>query len=274
MEHNERPLQVEIVAVGTEIAMGRIQDTNSSWIAGRVAGLGAFINRITIVPDEEEYLLDVLRSALERQPDAVIVTGGMGPTEDDVTVACVARLLGVPLELHEETVERFVQRRNLKDRSELSQGALKMATVPAGAEVGQNPVGSAPELHLHRGATDIFVLPGPPKEMMGTFEAHVMPALARRASRRTCCLRLAVEMHESEVAPLIHEVSAHQRGTYLKAYVALWSQGEGFLPVDIVATGESEGGAQEAAQTAFRAFTGMVEARGRRWRLMDGGAAG
>jgi len=274
MELNERPLQIEIVTVGTEIAMGRIQDTNSSWVASRLAELGAFINRITIVPDEEDYILDVLRSGLDRAPDAMIVMGGMGPTEDDLTVACVARLLGLPLVLDEATVERFVQRRNLSDRSQLSPGALKMATVPAGAVVGQNPVGSAPALHLHSGGTDIFVLPGPPKELMGTFAAHVMQVLAQRASRRTCSVRLAVEMHESEVAPLIHEVSVQQRGTYLKAYVALFMQGEGFLPVDIVATGESEEGAKEAAEVAFRAFTGMVEAKGRRWRVLDAGQSG
>lgn len=274
MEQADKPLQIEIVAVGTEIAMGRIQDTNSSWIAGRVAELGAFINRITIVPDEEEYVLDVLSSALQRAPDALIITGGMGPTEDDLTVACVAHLMNLPLQLDEDTVERFLQRRNLPDRSHLSEGALKMATVPAGADVGANPVGSAPELHLRSGCTDIFVLPGPPREMTGCFDAHVMPALAARASRRTCSIRVAVEMHESEVAPLIHDVSSQQRGTYLKAYVALWSQGEGFLPVDVVATGESIEGARQAARTALNTFTGMVEAHGKHWRLMDAGASG
>ncbi len=266
---SDRPLQVEIVAIGTEIVMGRIQDTNSSWIARRVAGLGAYINRMTAVPDEEPDVLDVLTTCLERGPDALIVTGGMGPTEDDLTVASVAKVLGVPLVLHEESVERFIQRRNLPDRSQLSPGALKMATVPEGAEVGENPVGWAPCIHTRRGTTDIFILPGPPKEMVGTFDAHVMPFLVQRASRRTCCLRVAVEMHESEVAPLIHDVSVAQRGTYLKAYVALWTQGEGFLPVDVVATAESLEGAEAAAQQALHTFTGMVEAHGKHWRLMD-----
>ncbi len=79
-------------------------------------------------------------------------------------------------------------------------------------------------------------------------------------------------MHESEVAPLIHDVSAEQRGTYLKAYVALY--GDGYLPVDVVATGESADGAREAALKAFRTFTGRVEARGKHWRLMDAGDSG
>ena len=263
-----RPLRVEICSVGTEIVMGRIQDTNSSWIARRVASLGAFINRITAVPDEEELIVDLFRSSLARHPDVLIVTGGMGPTEDDVTVACMARVLGLPLELHEDTVQRFVARRHLQDRSQLSPGALKMATVPAGADVGENPVGWAPCIHLRHEGTDVFILPGPPKEMVATFDAHVLPVLAARADRRTCSLRIAVEMHESEVAPLMHEVMEHQRGTYLKAYVALWTRGDGYLPVDVVATGESEERAQEAADQALRSFSEMVEARGRHWRHM------
>lgn len=263
-------LQVEIVAVGTEIAMGRIQDTNSSWMASRLATLGAFINRITIVPDEEPYLLDVLSTALARQPDVIIVCGGMGPTEDDLTVEAVAHLLDLPLVLHEATVERFVQRRNLSGRADLSPGALKMATVPEGADVGQNPVGSAPTLHLRSGSTDVFILPGPPKEMIGCFEEHVWPALERRASRRTFTVRVAVEMHESEVAPLIHDVSTQQRGTYLKAFVALWTS-EGYLPVDVVATGDSMDSARQAAEQAFALFVGMVEERGKRWRVLDAG---
>ena len=274
MDQADKPLQIEIVAVGTEIVMGRIQDTNSSWIAGRVAELGAFINRITIVPDEADYVLDVLGSALERAPDALIITGGMGPTEDDLTVAAVAELLHRPLVLDEGTMDRFVQRRNLTDRSQLSEGSFKMATVPAGAEVGANPVGAAPELHLRSNSTDIFVLPGPPKEMTGCFDAHVMPALAGRASRRTCSIRVAVEMHESEVAPLIDDVSSRQRGTYLKAFVALWTPDEGYLPVDVVATGDSAEGARQAARTALKAFVAMIEAKGKKWRLMDAGDSG
>ena len=265
----ERPLQVEICSIGTEIVMGRIQDTNSSWIARRVASLGAFIHRITQVQDDREDILDVLGGCLSRQPDALILTGGMGPTEDDLTVASVAELLGVGLVVDEPTAERFVQRRNLKDRSELTAGALKMATVPEGAEVGQNPVGSAPAIHLRRNGTDLFILPGPPKEMVGTFDAHVMPVLAQKAYRRTCNLRVAVSMHESEVAPLMNAVMANQRGTYLKAYVAMWGLTEGMLPVDIVATGESEEGAQAAAQQALAAFGEMVIAAGRTWLLLQ-----
>jgi nicotinamide-nucleotide amidase len=265
----ERPLQVEICSIGTEIVMGRIQDTNSSWIARRVAGLGAFIRRITQVQDDRADILDVLAGCLCREPDCIILTGGMGPTEDDLTVGCVAELLGVSLVVDEPTVERFVQRRGLRDRSELTAGALKMATVPAGAEVGHNPVGAAPAIHLRRDGSDIFILPGPPKEMVGTFDAHVMPALAQRAWRRTANLRIAVSMHESEVAPLMNAVMANQRGTYLKAYVAMWGLTEGMLPVDIVATGDSEEGARSAARQALAAFAEMVQAAGRTWSLLE-----
>ena len=265
----ERPLQTEICAIGTEIVMGRIQDTNSSWVARRLASIGAFVRRITAVQDEESDITDVLRDALGRRPDVLIVSGGMGPTADDLTVACVSSVLGQPLVLHEETVQRFVERRNLPDRSQLSQGALKMATVPAEAEVGHNPVGWAPSLRLRHDGTDIFVLPGPPKELVGTFDASVMPVLTRRACRRTCCLRVAVQMHESEVAPLMTSIMEGQRGTYLKAYVALWTKSDSLLPVDIVATAESEVGAHQAAQQALVAFTDLLQQQGRNWRLMD-----
>jgi nicotinamide-nucleotide amidase len=266
---SERPLQIEICSVGTEIAMGRIQDTNSSWIARRAASLGAFIKRITIVPDDENDIVEVFGSVLGRRPDALIISGGMGPTDDDLTVGCVARLLGVPMVEDADTIERFIKRRNVQERSGLNPGAIKMAMVPEGAEVGENPVGWAPALHLRCDGTDIFVLPGPPKEMVGTFDAHVMPVLAQRAHRRTHCIRLAVEMFESEVAPLMVAVQDGQHGVYMKAFVALRSGPEDFLPVDLVATGESQQEAECLSHDAMCAFTGMVEAKGKRWRLMD-----
>lgn len=265
----ERALFVEICSIGTEIVMGRIQDTNSAWIARRVAGLGAFIRRITQVRDDRDDIMDVLRGCLERRPGALILTGGMGPTDDDLTVSCVAELLGVDLVLDEAIADCFVRRRGLADRSQLSAGALKMATVPAGAQVGENPVGSAPCIHLRHDDTDIFVLPGPPKEMTGTFDVHVMPVLAQKASRRTRTVRVAVAMHESEVAPLMNAVMEQQRGTYLKAYVALYASGEGTLPVDIVATGDSDSGADEAARRALAAFADLVQRQGRTWRLIE-----
>jgi molybdenum cofactor synthesis domain-containing protein len=262
------PPHAEIVIVGTEIVMGRIQDTNSSWLAARLAQLGFFIDRITAVPDRAAQLEATLREALARAPDVLIVAGGMGPTEDDITVACVARVLGLPLVLHEPTVEHLVRRRNLPDRSHLSPGALKMATVPQGSLVGQNPAGSAPALELHAGRTALFVLPGPPKELTATFEAHVLPALRRSAQRRTCSVRVAVQMHESEVAPLMEKISHERKGVYLKALVSLWGA-EGYLPVDIVAASDNEEHARALVQQVLQEFTRMVEAAGRHWRLLE-----
>src|SRR5215510_8406851 len=115
---------VEIFSLGTELVMGRIQDTNSFWMAQQLVAVGATMRRITVLPDDLPTLLEALEHAVQRQTDVVLTSGGLGPTPDDLTVQTLAALVGVQPVVHEPTLEAYVQRRNLSGRGELTEALL------------------------------------------------------------------------------------------------------------------------------------------------------
>ncbi len=104
---------VEIFSIGTELLIGRIQDTNSFWIAQQVAALGATLARITIVGDDRAVIRDALRGALDRGARTIVTTGGLGPTPDDLTVECIAELAGVRTVVHRPALEDYMRRRDI-----------------------------------------------------------------------------------------------------------------------------------------------------------------
>ncbi len=254
---------IELFAIGTELVIGRIQDTNSYWMAQRIAGLGGNLRRVTQLVDDLDQIVEALSDSLRRGTGILITTGGLGPTPDDLTVEAVARVLSRPTVVDEPTLDDYMRRRNLNSRDELSSGLLKMATVPEGSEVRQNPAGWAPCTFVrHEGGT-IIILPGPPKEMEAVFTMHVAEAIAAASEHKTAALRVVVNMYESEVSPVLQEVMARFPNCYLKAYVAMRDAFETALPVDVVATGADDTAARQALQEAVAFFNAQVQARGK-----------
>src|SRR4030095_2362956 len=121
---------VEIFSIGTELVMGRIQDTNSFWMAQELVALGAAMCRITVLPDELDAIVQALAQAVARRSAVVLTSGGLGPTPDDLTVQALSTLVGVQAVVHEPTLDAYVRRRNLCGRGELTPALLRMATVP------------------------------------------------------------------------------------------------------------------------------------------------
>lgn len=258
---NDTP--VEIFAIGTELVIGRIQDTNSHWMAQRIGELGGSVRRITILSDDLEEIVGALRDSLARRTRLLLISGGLGPTPDDLTIEAVSRVLGCAVEVNEQILEDYIRRRNLAGRDQLTPGLLKMATVPAGAEVCPNPAGWAPCTICQAGEATLIVLPGPPREMEAVFTLHVAQRVAALTARKSSALRVVVNMFESEVSPLLQEVMTHYPGTYLKAYVAMREAFDHGLPVDIVATGDDAQAARRLLQDAVTYFGGLVNARGK-----------
>jgi molybdenum cofactor synthesis domain-containing protein len=254
---------VEIFAIGTELVIGRIQDTNSHWMAQRVAELGGTVRRITAVVDDLDEIVGVLSDSLARGTRLMLISGGLGPTPDDLTIEAVARVVDCGLEVDEAMLQDYIRRRNLAGRDQLTPGLFKMATVPAGSEVCANPAGWAPCTIVRTEATTIIVMPGPPKEMEAVFTLHVAGRIAALTGNKTAALRVVVNMYESEVSPLLQEVMSRHPGTYLKAYVAMREAFEHGLPVDVVATGPDETAAQRLLQEAVTFFGELVTARGK-----------
>lgn len=260
---------IEIFSVGTELIMGRIQDTNSHWIAQQIVRLGGHLHRITILPDETDDIVQAVGQAIARGTGIIIITGGLGPTPDDRTVEAVSRLVGVEPALHEPTLEGFMRRRNIADRNEVSPALRKMAMAPEGADVFQNHVGWVPCIRVKKDHATIFVLPGPPREMEALFNGYVAEFIAASYETKTAALRVMVDMFEAEVSPLLEAVMKKYPDTYLKAYVAMRQSMNHSLPVDVVATGRDAADAQHVLNAAVGYLSELITGKGKRVELYD-----
>jgi nicotinamide-nucleotide amidase len=213
--------------------------------------------------DDLDQITAALVESLARGTGLIITTGGLGPTPDDLTVEGVARALNRGTVIDEPTLDDYMRRRSLTSRDELSAGLMKMATVPEGSEVRQNPAGWAPCTFVRHEAGVIVIMPGPPKEMEAVFTMHVSEAIGAASEHKTAALRVVVNMFESEVSPLMQEVMARYPGTYLKAYVAMRDATGQVLPVDLVSTGADDHTARQTLQEAVAFFGELVTARGK-----------
>jgi nicotinamide-nucleotide amidase len=173
-------MKAEIIAVGSELLTPDRIDTNSLFLTEELNKLGIEVLRKTIVGDQRELLAEAFRDALNRVP-VVIASGGLGPTEDDLTRETVADLLGRRLQLNDEVV-RAIEARFRSFKRDMPAVNLRQAMVPEGAEVLENPRGTAPGLWLEDQGRMIALLPGPPRELKPLFLEQVLPRLQRRAS--------------------------------------------------------------------------------------------
>ena len=172
-------MRCEIVAVGTELLLGQIIDTNSSWIASELALTGIDCHYQTRVGDNAARIAEVLTTALSRA-DAVIVCGGLGPTQDDITRDIIAQVMGVELVRDQAIADRIAQRFADRGRT-MSANNLRQADVPQGASTIAQMPGTAPGLVCPIGDKVIYALPGVPYELKEMVTGTVLPDLQRRA---------------------------------------------------------------------------------------------
>jgi nicotinamide-nucleotide amidase len=173
-------LKAEIIAVGSELLTPDRLDTNSLFLTEELNKLGIEVLRKTIVGDDRELLAEAFRDALNRVP-VVIASGGLGPTEDDLTRETVAELLGRRLQRNEEVV-RAIEARFRSFKRDMPAVNLRQAMVPEGAEVLENPRGTAPGLWIEDKGRMVALLPGPPRELKPLFTEQVLPRLRQRVS--------------------------------------------------------------------------------------------
>ncbi len=168
-----------MVAVGTELLLGQIVDTNSAWIGERLALAGIDAHFQVKVGDNQPRIVEALRVALRRS-DAVIVTGGLGPTPDDITREAIAEVMGVPLRRDEALVSTIRAMFESRGRR-MTDNNLHQADVPEGAAVIPQTRGTAPGLVCPVGDRVVFAVPGVPHEMRDMVERAVIPDLRRRS---------------------------------------------------------------------------------------------
>jgi nicotinamide-nucleotide amidase len=171
-------LVVEILSTGDELLTGQVVDTNSTWLMDRLWDLGVMVRRKTLVGDDRADLLAAIGETTARA-DLVVMSGGMGPTEDDLTSEVVASVLGVALELHEPSL-RAIEERFRNFGRVMTPNNAKQARFPHGAEVIPNRFGSAPGFAARVGRATLYCLPGVPVEFKGLCEEAVIPRIAAR----------------------------------------------------------------------------------------------
>ena len=170
---------VELVSVGTELLLGNIVNTNTQYLAEKCALLGLSMYHQVTVGDNRERLSQVIQVALDRS-DVIILTGGLGPTEDDLTKEVCAEVMGFALEEDAHTKERITQYFKNSIYKEIPDNNWKQALVPHGAIVLDNNNGTAPGLILEKDGKTAILLPGPPNELKPLFLEEVFPYLQKQ----------------------------------------------------------------------------------------------
>lgn len=245
-------LRGEIVTTGTEILLGQIVDTNAAWIARQLNAIGVNLYYKSTVGDNEDRLRTLLQVCMARS-DVVIVTGGLGPTADDITREAIAGAAGVSLVIHQPTLENL-RRRFSNWGTRMTANNRQQALIPAGAEIVPNPVGTAPGFRLEKDSCTLFALPGVPREMKRLMQDTVLPFLQARTQGkgviRTRTLR-TIGIGESTIDHEIRDLMASPNPTVgLAAHTG---------QADIRLTARSETATE--AETMLDTMEGMVRAR-------------
>lgn len=211
-------VNIEIISTGDELIYGRILDTNSHWIAKRVAEMGALLRRVTMIGDEPEVIASTINEALLRDAHFIIVTGGLGPSEDDHTVDSIGIALGRETIIDEEgaaKIEAVYRKRGLTDHLQINRGR-KMARILEGSCAMQNPVGFAVGMAIEVGGKTICTLPGVPDEMKGMFEAHVAPMIQSESSSVFLAKTFNITMIWKDFFPLYRVMQKDYPDIYIK----------------------------------------------------------
>jgi competence/damage-inducible protein CinA-like protein len=202
-------VRTEIVAVGTELLLGQIANTNARWMSERLAAIGVDVLHHDAVGDNLDRIVDTLRAAAARS-DAVIVTGGLGPTQDDITRDAIAVLLGVGMVRHPEIEELLREKFRAFGRREMPESNLRQADVPEGARYVVPSRGTAPGLVAELDGVRIYAVPGVPEEMVEMMEGTILPELEELAGSsvvRSRVLRCA-GIGESALAEKVDDLFA------------------------------------------------------------------
>ncbi len=216
-------LRASIIAIGTELTKGLVQDVNTYQLAKELACIGVEVGRIIIVPDDRREIEWALKKCLELS-NVVITTGGLGFTEDDVTIEAVASTLGLPLRLNNEALEMIKSRTSGEVKWE-----VKAAYLPMGSRPLYNRAGISPGAYVKTDGKHLFLLPGVPVEAMAIFQDHVKPFLEALLRQRVSRATIVVEtMHEveAEVDEKIRQIKSKHPSAYFKTHA--------FKPVKLI----------------------------------------
>ena len=228
---------VELVSVGTELLLGNIVNTNARYLSEKCAMLGLSVYYQTTVGDNEERLAEVIKTALNRS-DIVILNGGLGPTEDDLTKETCAKVMGLPHVTDQHTKERLKEYYKGRKKEDLPESNWKQAVIPEGAVVFDNGNGTAPGLVVEQNGKTVILVPGPPNELYPMMEKQICPYLQKKNEEVILSQMVKIcGFGESKVEEMILDLIDKQTNPTLATYA---KQGEVHLRVTARAATEEE----------------------------------
>ena len=212
-------MKCELISVGTELLTGDTLNTNTQFLSKSLSENGFSVLYHTILGDNPERLESLIKTAIGRS-DIIITTGGLGPTQDDLTKETIAKALGLKMALNQEVVEKIKKFFNHR-KLEMTDNNLRQAYIPEGSKRLLNPIGTAPGIMINYHSTILFLLPGPPHEMEKMYFDHVLPEL-KKINNQTVLSRyfhltdIGESMAETEILDLIDHQNNPTLATYAK----------------------------------------------------------
>jgi nicotinamide-nucleotide amidase len=212
-------MDCEIICVGTELLTGETLNTNAQYVSEQLSRIGVAVHYQTTIGDNPGRLRDCVDIAAHRS-QIVVVTGGLGPTQDDLTKKTIADYFGMPLKRDEGQVEKMkahFDRYNYK----LTENNFRQCDIPVGAEAIDNTRGTAPGIHIEKNGVSVFLLPGPPEEMKAMLDLSVLPILKQRThqlvlSRFFNICDMGESMVEEAILDLVKDQDNPTIATYAK----------------------------------------------------------
>lgn len=245
-------MKAEILCVGTEILLGDIVNTNAAYISKRLAALGIGVYHHTVVGDNPQRLTRALKDAFERA-DMVIMTGGLGPTYDDLTKETVAEYFGLPMQEDEKSLNEIASYFKRTGR-QMTENNRKQALFPVGAVIFPNLCGTAPGFAVEKDSKTAILLPGPPSEMTSMFKNSVEPYLLRNSNETLVSQNIHIfGMGESQVEDILRPLMVEYTNPTIAPYAK-----RGEVRLRVTAKAHDEKAAQSLCQPVVKKICGML----------------
>jgi nicotinamide-nucleotide amidase len=263
-------VDIEVICIGNELLIGKVENTNAYWLAQQATSLGANVSRITVIPDIVEEIAACIHEAQARNPHFIVTTGGLGPTFDDKTFQGIAKALNQKLAVNPEALEmvkqkcfEYAQKRGMPTEIEMTPPRVKMAIFPQTTQPVTNPIGTAPALRADLGTVVLFALPGIPREMEAIFTQTIAPLIVQMVGGTVFCERsvFVIGIFESRLAPLIDRVMADNVGVYVKSH-PIRGEGKPGVELHLTMRASLEQKPAEALLKASKELSGFIEANG------------
>jgi len=258
--------EVEVISTGNEIVFGQLVDTNSSWIAKLSTEQGARVRRLTCVGDDVDDIAKAISEGLSEGRDMIVITGGLGPSNDDLTIEAVAKAVGRKV-AYDERALHLLEAKCRELSVELTERRKRMARSVEGSEPFENSVGFAPGIKVKIGDTLLIALPGIPKEMKPMFERSVLPIISRATCKKSAAMNLQIFMPSSSTFPLLNRVSTLFPDAYIKTHPKPPSRERDYgvadgLEVDVIVWGDNGSDCEARLNEIESKLVELVEGEG------------